>query len=170
MTEHLLYLLRHAKSSWDEPLADHERPLSARGQRDARAAGRLLTERGWAPDLCLCSTSVRTRETWRLAASAGAEAGQVRFVDTIYDASMARLIALVRDTPEEVGSMMMIGHGPGLPDLAATLGRRPEPRGDWARMDAKYPTSGLAVLRLRRSWADAAAETAELVAFEVPRG
>ncbi|HEU5485060.1 MAG TPA: histidine phosphatase family protein [Microlunatus sp.] len=170
MTDHILYLLRHAKSAWDQPLTDHERPLARRGSRDARAAGRLLADRGWRPDLVLCSTAVRTRQTWQRASASGALAGAVRFVDAIYEASVEQLLALVRQSPDDVGSLMLIGHGPGLPGLAGSLGARPEPHEAWARMDRKYPTSGLAVLRLPGRWADAAAGGAELVAFEVPRG
>ena len=158
---HTLYMLRHAKSSWDEPLRDHERPLDARGVRDARAAGRLLAERGWRPDLVLCSPAVRTRETWQQAAGAGAEAGEVRFVDAIYEASVVRLLGLVQQTPEDVATLMLIGHGPGLPGLAEGLGGRPEPQDAWARMDAKYPTAGLAVLRLPGPWAAAAPGAAD---------
>lgn len=167
---HILYLLRHAKSSWEEPLPDHDRPLSARGIRDARAAGQLLTARGWRPDLVLCSTAERTRQTWRHALARGAEASEVRYVDAIYEASTAGLLDLVRQTAEDIESLMLIGHGPGLPGLAESLGQRPDPQGAWARMDAKYPTSGLTVLKLPGPWADAAGGEAELVAFEVPRG
>ncbi|MDN5761319.1 MAG: histidine phosphatase family protein [Microlunatus sp.] len=170
MTDHTLYLLRHAKSSWDEPLPDHQRPLSTRGNRDARAAGRLLAERDWRPDLVLCSTAVRTRQTWALARSAGADAAEIRFVDDIYEASTSRLAGVVRRVGEEVGSLMLIGHGPGLPGLAESLGRRPDPTDAWARMDEKYPTCGLAVLRVRQAWADLAEGSAELVSYEVPRG
>lgn len=170
MTEHTLFLLRHAKSSWDEPLPDHRRPLSARGFRDARAAGSLLAARGWRPDLVLCSTATRTRQTWQRARGAGADAGEVRYLDEIYEASTARLLELVRQAPADVGALMLIGHGPGLPGLAGSLGARPEPRAAWARMDAKYPTSGLAVLRLPGPWSEAASGTATLVDFLVPRG
>ncbi|HEU4547421.1 MAG TPA: histidine phosphatase family protein [Microlunatus sp.] len=170
MTDHTLYLLRHAKSSWAEPLRDHERPLDARGVRDARAAGRLLAGQGWRPDLVLCSTAVRTRQTWQHAVHAGAEAGEVRYVDDIYEASAARLLGLVQLAEETVGSLMLIGHGPGLPGLAEGLGARPEPRAAWARLDEKYPTAGLTVLRLSGPWATASPGEAELVAFEVPRG
>lgn len=170
MSDHIVYLLRHAKSSWDEPLPDHERPLAARGMRDAGAAGRLLADRGWQPDLVLCSTAVRTRETWQRAAAAGARAREVRYVETVYEASVAHLLGLVQQTAEDIGSLMIIGHGPGLPGLAECLGARPEPHRAWGRMDAKYPTAGLAVLRLCGPWADAAPGLAELVAFDVPRG
>jgi phosphohistidine phosphatase len=170
MTDHILYLLRHAKSSWDEPLPDHERPLAARGIRDAGAAGQLLDDRGWQPGLVLCSTAVRTRQTWQWASAAGARAGEVHDVEAIYEASVARLLGLVQQTAEEIQSLMLIGHGPGLPGLAELLGARPEPREAWARMDVKYPTAGLAALRLPGSWTDTSPGQAELIAFEVPRG
>lgn len=167
---HTLYLLRHAKSAWDQPLPDHERPLSARGRRDAKAAGKLLARQGWRPDLVLCSTAERTRLTWQLASAAGATAGEVRYTDEIYEAYADDLLELLEYASEEIGSLMLIGHGPGLPDLAELLGARPEPRDVWTRMDTKYPTSGLAVLRIPGRWADISPGTAELVAFEVPRG
>lgn len=167
---HTLYLLRHAKSAWDQPLPDHERPLSARGIRDAKAAGRLLAREGWRPDLVLCSTAERTRLTWQRAHNAGATGGEIHYVEEIYEADTEDLLDLVRQTSEEIGSLMLIGHGPGLPDLADVLGTRPEPHDAWARMDRKYPTSGLAVLQLPGRWVDAAPDTAELIAFEIPRG
>lgn len=170
MRDHVLYLLRHAKSSWEEPLPDHERPLATRGIRDATATGRLLADRGWRPDLVLCSTSVRTRQTWIRASAAGAQAGEVRLVDAIYEASAARLLSLVQQTPEQIASLMLIGHGPGLPGLAELVGARPEPTEAWARMDAKYPTSGLAVLRLPGPWTEARPGGGKLADFLVPRG
>ena len=167
---HTLYLLRHAKSAWDRPLPDHERPLAARGIRDATAAGKLLARQGWRPDLVLCSTAERTRLTWQRATDAGAAAGEIRYVEEIYEADTEDLLELVQQSSEEVGSLMLIGHGPGLPDLADVLGARPEPHEAWARMDRKYPTSGLAVLQLPGRWADCSPGTAELLAFEIPRG
>ena len=167
---HTLYLLRHAKSAWDQPLPDHERPLAARGRRDATAAGRLLARRGWRPDLVLCSTAVRTRQTWQRASDAGATTGEVRYTDEIYEAYADDLLELLQYASEEIGSLMLIGHGPGLPDLAELIGARPKPRDAWARMDTKYPTSGLSVFRLPGRWADASPGAAELLAFEVPRG
>ena len=91
MTDHLLYLLRHAKSDWDETLTDHDRPLASRGVRDATAAGRLLAVPGWRPDLVLCSTAVRTVQTWQRASAAGADAGEVQLTDAIQIARVARI-------------------------------------------------------------------------------
>ncbi|HEY5848997.1 MAG TPA: histidine phosphatase family protein [Microlunatus sp.] len=163
-----LWLLRHAKSDQGTGLPDHERPLNERGVRDATATGRLLVERGWRPDLVLCSSSVRTRQTWEHAAAAGGTAGEVRIEPRIYDASAATLLDVVRTVDQEVGSLLLVGHGPGVPGLADRLGSRPEPREVWRRMDEKYPTSGLAMLHFDASWAGV--DAGELVAFETPRG
>ena len=73
-----LVIVRHAKSSWDYDVDDHERPLSARGRRDAEALGRLLSQRSLRPDLVFCSTATRTRQTWEYARAGGASAGEVR--------------------------------------------------------------------------------------------
>jgi phosphohistidine phosphatase len=163
-----LWLLRHAKSDWDTGAPDHERPLNSRGGRDAEAAGRLLSKRGWRPDLVLCSSALRTRQTWERAAEAGARAGEVRIERGIYAASETRLLQLVRQVDDAVTGLLLVGHGPGLPDLADGLGTRPDPADVWQRMDAKFPTAAVAVLRFDGSWADL--EAAELIAFEVPRG
>ena len=167
-----LWLLRHAKSDQsvggETGLPDHERPLAERGVRDATATGRLLVDRGWRPDLVLCSSAVRTRQTWEHAAAAGATAGEIRIDLRIYNASAAILLDLVRTVAAEVGSLLLIGHGPGVPDLADRLGIRPEPREVWRQMDEKYPTSGLAMLRFDDPWS--ALDAGVLVAFETPRG
>lgn len=163
-----LWLLRHAKSDWDTGAPDHERPLNERGVRDAGAAGRLLASRGWRPDLVLCSSALRTRQTWERAAAAGAQAGQVRIERRIYAASEESLLDLVRETDPAVAGLLLVGHGPGVPDLADRLGVRPEPAELWRRLDDKFPTSAVAVLRFDTEWSDV--DAGELIAYEIPRG
>lgn len=167
-TRRTLWLLRHAKSAWDTGEPDHERPLNDRGVRDAGAAGRLLVEQGWRPDLTLCSSAVRTRQTWQRAEAAGASAGEVRIEPRIYEASAAALLSLVQQVDDAVTGLLLVGHSPGIPGLADRLGVRPEPAEVWRRMDEKFPTSGLAMLRFDSTWADV--EAGELIVFEVPRG
>jgi phosphohistidine phosphatase len=163
-----LLLLRHAKSSWDFDLDDHDRPLSGRGRRDAVAAGQEIAAHGFRPDLVLCSTSVRTRQTWDRAVTGGAEAGEVRYLDRIYDSWSDELLRLVRETPDEVKTLMLIGHGPSIPDLAKQLVRG-EPASDGSlRMKVKYPTSGLTLLEVTQPWASL--DRAHLLDFVVPRG
>ena len=167
-----LWLLRHAKSAWDTGEPDHERPLNDRGVRDAGAAGRLFAEQGWRPDLVLCSSAVRTRQTWQRAEAAGATAGKLRIEPRIYEASATDLLSLVREIDDAVSGLLLVGHSPGVPGLADHLGTRPEPADVWRRMDEKFPTSGLAVLHFDTSWDTSWADVdgGELVAFEVPRG
>ena len=167
-----LTLLRHAKSDWNTGVDDHARPLNARGRRDADAAGRLLAERGWRPDLVLCSSAVRTRQTWEYARSAGADAGEVRIEPRIYEAATSTLVGLVQAVDPAVTQLMLIGHGPGLPGLPDAVARRPEPVELWRALDSAYPTSGLARIEFTIPWAEVGLSggLGDLVAVEVPRG
>jgi phosphohistidine phosphatase len=160
-----LYLLRHAKSSWDEPaLADHERPLAPRGRRDALLVGRHLGRLEAAPELVLCSSAVRTRETLELLGPAVAGI-PVQLEDDLYAASSEALLERLRAVPDETGCVLLIGHNPGVQDLALALA----PGGrDRERLAAKFPTAGLATLACP-AWARLEAGGAELVAFVVPK-
>jgi phosphohistidine phosphatase len=123
-----LYLLRHAKSSWDDPaLPDSERPLAPRGRRDAKRIGKHLGRLGITPALVLCSSAVRTQETLDLIRPALAEAA-VQIEEQLYGASSETMLERIRDVPDEVGSLLLIGHNPGLHDLAlASSGAELEP-------------------------------------------
>jgi phosphohistidine phosphatase len=164
-----LIAVRHAKSSWDHDVEDHDRPLSGRGRRDADALGRLLVQRGLIPDLVLCSTATRTRETWERAQAVGASAGEVRLVRGIYHAWVPELVRLVRQTPDELATVLLLGHSPGIPDLVEHICIRTD-SADWAQLDQKYPTSGLAVVNVPCPWRELGSSTADLVTFAIPRG
>ncbi len=161
--------VRHAKSSWDHDVEDHDRPLSGRGRRDADALGRLLVQRGLTPDLVLCSTAARTRETWERARAVGATAGEVRLVRGIYHAWVPELVRLIRETPDELATVLLLGHSPGIPDLVEHICIRTD-SADWAQLDQKYPTSGLAVVNVPCPWRELGTSTADLVSFTIPRG
>ncbi|MEO0938901.1 MAG: histidine phosphatase family protein [Pseudomonadota bacterium] len=111
-----LILMRHAKSSWDDPfLADHDRPLNGRGQRSAAAMGDWLRARGHMPDAAVSSTSVRTRETFeRLRLGV-----PVRFTRALYHASAEGMMDVV--AAETMGAMLMLGHNPGIAEFAARI-------------------------------------------------
>jgi len=164
-----LILVRHAKSSWEFDVDDHDRPLSGRGRRDAEAVGRLLAGLGLRPDRVLCSTAARTRETWSGATAGGASAGEVCFDRAIYHAWVPELVSLVRQTPETVATLMMIGHAPGIPDLVDHLCVRTTSP-EWAKLDHKFPTSGLVVIQVPGSWPEIGKGRAQLGRFDVPRG
>jgi phosphohistidine phosphatase len=162
-----LYLLRHAKSSWKDPgLADHDRPLAGRGRRAAQAIARHLREQGIEPELVLCSTARRARETLeRIEPALGT--GAVRVERELYGADAGALLEQLRGVPDAVGSVLVIGHNPGLQRLALGLAR-PAPAVE--ELEAKYPTAGLAALVFEgSSWRDLDRGSAELVGFVRPR-
>ena len=159
-------LLRHAKSSWSDPtLADDERPLAKRGRRDGKRIARHVSRAGIEPSLVLCSSAVRARETLELVRPALGGA-TVQVEDELYAASADRLLERIRALPDEVGSVMLIGHNPGLQDLALLLASTGEER---ARLEAKFPTAALATLTVTKpGWRQLAEGDAELAAFVVP--
>ncbi len=165
---HTLYLLRHAKSSWSEPaLPDHERPLSPRGRRDGkRVAGHLL-RLGIAPELVLCSTAARTRETLELTRPALADTATVSLEAGLYAASAGTLLERLRALPDEVVSVMLIGHNPGLEDLALLLAASGD---ELERLEAKFPTAALATLTISAAtWKRLSKADAVLADFVVPK-
>ncbi|WP_329389472.1 histidine phosphatase family protein [Streptomyces sp. NBC_01351] len=167
-----LVLLRHAKSAWPD-VADHKRPLGPRGLRDAPAAGRWLRDAGRVPTLVICSTARRTRETWALAAGQlGAEV-PVRFDERVYAAEPEDLLEVVSEVPAEVRTLLLVGHNPGLADLAVELAREAEDPAEAAaieRLSEKFPTSAIAVLVCPGPWHELTPGSARLTDFAVPRG
>lgn len=167
-----LVLLRHAKSAWPD-VADHERPLGPRGLRDAPAAGRWLRDAGCVPALVICSTARRTRETWALAAGQlGAEV-PVRFDERVYGAAPEELLEVVSEVSEQVRTLLLVGHNPGLEDLAVRLARKAVTTAEAEaieRLSEKFPTSAIAVLACPASWRELAPGSARLTDFAVPRG
>jgi phosphohistidine phosphatase len=163
-----LVVLRHAKSAWPD-VADHDRPLAPRGRRDASAAGRWLRDAHYLPDLVVCSTARRTRETWELAAQELAGPPPVRYEPRAYDATVPVLLDIVRETPSAGDTLLLVGHNPGVQQL--TLHLAADADDDFLeRAAAKFPTSAVAVLTWAGPWAALAAGTARLTAFTVPRG
>jgi phosphohistidine phosphatase len=159
-----LYLLRHAKSSWDEPgRPDRERPLAPRGVRDAKRVAEHLRRQRVVPELVFCSPAVRTRETLELVLPALAGVA-VHVEDELYGARSEALLERLRTVPEEVGSVMLIGHNPALQDLALTLASDNALR---ERVAAKFPTAALATLALP-SWRLSPGD-GELVDYVVPK-
>jgi phosphohistidine phosphatase len=162
-----LVLLRHAKSDWPDDVPDHERPLAKRGRRDAPAVGRWLGQSGYAPDGVICSTAVRARETWELAADGLRAAAPdavppVSYEPRVYEATVLGLLMLVRELPPEWRTTLLIGHNPGLAELTVGLAA---PSSD---PPAAFPTAAVAVLGVPGPWADTAPGEAGLLAFAIP--
>ncbi|PWI19979.1 phosphohistidine phosphatase [Streptomyces sp. Act143] len=165
-----LVVLRHAKSAWPEGVPDHRRPLAPRGLRDAPAAGRALAEADCLPDLALCSTAVRARQTWDLASAQWGTPPPVRHDARLYGADVPELLDVVHEVPAEVETLLLVGHNPGLEDLV--LGLAGDGLDDTLdRVREKFPTSAIAVLTWRgTAWDGLAPGTALLTAVTVPRG
>ena len=174
-----LVLLRHAKSAWPD-MPDHERPLARRGQRDAPVMGRWLRAAGLVPDLVVCSTARRARETWQLARSGLGAAPPVRFDDRVYEASAAALLDLIRRESAAAETLLVVGHDPAVPGLALTLaGAAPDaypgdgsgavPAGMLDHMRAKFPTAAIAVFSCAGSWDGLGPGSARLACFITPR-
>lgn len=165
-----LLVLRHAKSAWPDGVADHERPLAPRGLRDAPVAGRVLAEAGLLPDLAVCSTAVRARHTWELAAAQWDTPPPVRLDPRVYAAGVPDLLGVLRETPAEIGTLLLVGHNPGLEDLVLDLAGEGL-HGTLDRVAVKFPTSAIAVLAWRGdTWRALTPGTALLTDLIVPRG
>ena len=141
-----LLVLRHAKSSHDDPeVDDHERPLNPRGRADAKRQGRVLAREGVVPDAVVCSTALRALDTAeRTTAEAGFPGAIVR-ERRLYLADVDEIVAVLRGLPDSFASVLVVGHNPGLEDLVESLTGRRE----------RLPTAAIARLTLPISrWAD----------------
>lgn len=174
-----LVLLRHAKSDWPG-VPDHERPLAARGRRDAPLAGRWLRDAGCLPDQVVCSTARRARETWELVRDGLGSSPPERYEDDVYDASAADLLRLTRREPAAVGTLLLIGHNPAMQELALLLSAPgggaagdgapgDGAAGSYERLRVKFPTAAIAVLLAAGTWNELAPGAGVLHAFVTPR-
>ena len=165
MTERTLLVLRHSKSAYPEDTADVDRPLSDRGRRDAARAGRWILDQGLTPDLVVCSTAERTRETWDLVSDqlgwAGDEPGTLRYDPRVYEASPGDLLTVVQETPDEVSILALVGHNPGSAELVFALA---------GHRELSFPTSALAVIGLRGGWTTVAPGSGALETLWTPKG
>ncbi|HEX3665415.1 MAG TPA: histidine phosphatase family protein [Rhizomicrobium sp.] len=167
-----LLILRHAKAGPHDDKHDKERELTDRGRSDSALMGRLMREKAYLPDLVLCSTATRTRETWE---HAGPELGvkpQTNFLDVLYDASAGTILNCLQRAGNLSVSLLYIGHNPGLELLARMLVRDPE-NSDARKLAATlmftYPTGALTVIDFEiRSWSEITPSEGILVDFVAP--
>ena len=165
-----LAILRHAKSSWDDPgLDDFNRPLNDRGWKSARRIGRELKKRGMKFDLVLSSTAARTRETIDGLQEHFDFGAPVRFEPELYLASEATLLETVRALDEKVKAPLIVGHNPGLESLVTDLSRDDD-EGLRRRVAGKFPTGALAILELpAHLWSKVEPGEGEIVELILPR-
>lgn len=150
-----LFLLRHAKSSWnDASLTDFERPLNERGQHAAPLIGEFMRRQKLRPDLILCSPAERARQTIALINQAAAFKAELRYDERIYAATRARLQAIISQIDDSVGKVLLVGHNPGLEELIESL------TGEVLRM----PTAALAHITLNiERWSETREQCGQLI-------
>ena len=136
-----LVLIRHAKSDWDVPVSDRERPVAARGRRQAPASGLWIEQHLPALDLAVVSPARRARDTWDLVSAALSTQPRVEVSETAYTFDGDDLLGIVRSLPSTVAVAAIVGHNPAMEEVVETLA------GQWVAM----PTSAIAVLELA-SW------------------
>ena len=165
-----LSLLRHAKSSWKNPtLADHDRPLATRGETDAPVMGKAMADRGIDPDLVLCSSARRTRDTLALVLPELKVEPKVVYDDALYHATPAEMLDMLHAIQPGANRVMLVGHNPEIQSFALDLvGSGPKHYRD--RLREKYPTAGLAVINFASGlWSSIAVNSGTLTLFLTPR-
>jgi phosphohistidine phosphatase len=166
-----LSLLRHAKSSWDDPsLEDFDRPLAKRGIAAADRMGAYIQAQGLAPDAILCSSAVRARQTLELVLPHFLGPPTVEYDRSLYLASAPVMLARLRRRDAKLTRhVMLVGHDPGMHALACQLASTGNPE-QLRAMAHKFPTAGLAVIRFKaRAWSKLAAGAGELDRFVTPK-
>jgi len=158
-----LYLLRHAKAAPEASLGDARRPLAKRGRKAAKAMAEFLGKLDPAPELILCSTSLRTRETLELILPALAPPPAVTYEDGLYLAEASELLERLRKLRKDAQCVLLIGHNPGLHELAARLAA------DAGRLVEGFPTGALAALQLPGAWAELQWQKARLMLYQTPK-
>lgn len=134
-----LYILRHAKSSWDNPiLADFERPLNERGIKTADFVGKLISKNDFLPDLILSSPATRARETANIIKKTADLQADIKFEENIYEASPQMLLKIISEIQENFQTVMLVGHNPGLEGLIKILTSETQ----------SMPTAGLAIVEV----------------------
>jgi phosphohistidine phosphatase len=163
-----LILLRHAKSDRPAGVSDLDRPLNSRGKRTAPRVGEYLAAEGLRPDVVVVSPSLRTRQTWD-AVQPALKGPEPEIVQAIYEAPDSALLAVLRSTPDTAASLLMIGHNPGLQELALRLAGSGDKTGR-KRLTVEFPTAAVAVIDFEgETWGSVAAGSGRLERFVAPR-
>jgi phosphohistidine phosphatase len=164
-----LSLFRHAKSAWNTPAArDFERPLAPRGEKAAPAMGRFMADNGLEPEIVLCSTAARARQTLELALPAFRGEPEIRHADALYHAGPKAMLERVRALPGACAHAMIVGHNPGMQALAAELAGGGDANA-LAALAGKFPTAALAVIDFEAGWSDIKAGGGNLRLFMTPK-
>jgi phosphohistidine phosphatase len=165
-----LYLLRHAKAeSGSSTIHDEDRPLSARGREACAYIAAHISRNNYAPDIVLCSSAIRTRETCERIQEALPESAKVKNEKKLYLATPGEMLTHIQAVDDQYHGVMLVGHNPGMHHLAATLANS-EHTPLRMELDIKYPTGALAVITFNaKHWRNIAPDTGALVDFVIPK-
>lgn len=169
---HRLVVVRHAKSDRSAAVPDHDRPLDDRGRREAPLLGAWLDGSGLRPDLVLVSTAVRAATTWELAAAALTDPPPSRADERLYGAGTRALLAVLAEVPDDVHTLLTVGHEPTASDVVDLLASDDSDPDALDGFGGGFRTCCAAVLETELGWAALAAGpegSARLTAFAVPR-
>ncbi len=158
-----LYLIRHAKSSWKNPgLEDFERPLSKRGLKDAATMGKILKKASLKPDMVITSPARRAQETAEIIVDKiGFSIDRVVLEDDVYDATTYELIEIINNLDDQLDTVVLFGHNPGMTNLANLLNE--------VEID-NIPTCGIFVIEFDvKSWKKVSEKSGSFVSFDIPK-
>ena len=163
-----LLLLRHGKAAQQSAGGDRERPLTRRGLADARRVGQFLVAQGVTPELAVASNARRARQTLERVLEAFPVHVTQLIENSIYSASVDHLLDILRQSPEKVMTMLVVGHNPGFCELADALAGAGDPN-EILRMRIKFPPAALAILDFPSGgWVNVAKGAARLHRFVTP--
>ena len=148
---------------------DHERPLAERGFADAAAVGRWLDSAGIVPDRVVVSTALRARQTWESAAQLLGSTPEVIADHRVYVNTVGGLLAIIHETPAEVGTLVLVGHNPSFAELALELDDGDGDPSSRIALGRSYPTSGVACFEIGKKWANLELGAATVTSFVAPR-
>lgn len=165
-----LFLLRHAKSSWDDPyLSDSLRPLAPRGRKAAPRMGAYMAQKGFIPDRVLCSVARRAVETWDLVSEELKHTLEVEIREDLYHATPENILSTLQGLPPYLKSVLLVGHNPTFEELALSLSGK-GPKAPMSEMRRKYPTGALAIIDFHVDrWTDVRRGSGHLRDFVRPR-
>ncbi|PKA17718.1 SixA phosphatase family protein [Leptospira haakeii] len=161
-----IHLIRHSKSDWsDTNLKDKERPLSKRGRKNARFLGKYVEKVSFVADVALISPSIRTSETWKILQGFQNITKDTKIISEIYEAEYSDLLRILRGLASKINNVVLIGHNPGMEDLAnyLLLGNNTD------SLFEKFPTSSfISLVTDQQDWADLGRQSCRLKRFWIP--
>ena len=162
--------MRHAKSGWDNPYGDDfDRPLNSCGREHAQIVAKHIHSLGFKPELTLCSSAVRCKETLELVIPYFSEKMATRYLDNLYLAPEKTILKMIKSIELPIDQMLVIGHNPGLSDLSQSLTYSSSKKSNYFETD-KFPTSAASIFEMNiKNWLDFKLSESKIIDFVTPR-